>query len=319
MCGMQRDLRELLACPMCLAALSGWRDGAGDSGLTCDGCGARYDVRNGIPILLPPDFDEARVHDEMDHVHEHKHGQASYFDREVAAEFEIERPHGAPEAYRWTLEDKFRRGVEGLPDLRGATIVDACCGSGMDAEMLERAGAAVIAIDISEGCAQRARERARRHGLAYLAVVGDVEHLPVKTREADFSYVHDGLHHLADPMAGVRELARVARRGVSINEPADALATQIAVRLGVSIAYEGAGNRVARLRASDVAAELGALGFDARSARYLAYYKHEPGAFMRAASRPVARTAYRAGVRAANAAVGRWGNKLNVTAFRRAA
>ncbi|HET6615787.1 MAG TPA: methyltransferase domain-containing protein, partial [Dehalococcoidia bacterium] len=310
---MRPDLRALLACPECYGDLAGWRDDAASYALRCDGCGASYDVRDGIPVLLPPGFDAAHVHDELDHAHDHKHRQASYFDREVAEEFEIERPYGAPDAYRWTLEEKFRRGIAGL-DVDGATVVDACCGSGMDAEMLERAGARVLAIDISEGCARRARERARRHGLAYGVVVGDVERLPVKARGADVSFVHDGLHHLADPMTGVRELARVARRGVSINEPSEAFGTRIAVRLGLSIDYEGAGNRVARLRADEVAGELARDGFDATASRYLAYYRHEPGAFMRAASRPVARAAYRAAMGAANAGIGRWGNKLQVTA-----
>ncbi|HET6615264.1 MAG TPA: methyltransferase domain-containing protein [Dehalococcoidia bacterium] len=310
---MRPDLRALLACPSCYGDLTGWRDDAASYALRCDGCAAAYDVRDGIAILLPPGFDDSHVHDELDHAHDHKHRQASFFDREVAEEFEIERPHGAPDAYRWTLEEKFRRGVANLT-VAGATVVDACCGSGMDAEMLERAGARVLAIDISEGCARRAQERARRHGLSYAVVVGDVERLPVKTRAADISFVHDGLHHLADPMTGVRELARVARRGASINEPAEALGTRIAVRLGLSIDYEGAGNRVARLRGDEVARELARAGFDATASRYFAYYRHEPGAFMRAASRPVARAAYRAAMGVANAGIARWGNKLQVTA-----
>jgi hypothetical protein len=35
---------------------------------------------------------------------------------------------------------------------------------------------------------------------------------------------------------------------------------------------------------------------------------------MRAASQPIARAGYRAAMRAANAGIGRWGNKLQVTA-----
>jgi SAM-dependent methyltransferase len=310
---MRPDLRTLLACPACYGDLAGWRDDASSYELRCGGCGATYDVRDGIPLLLPPGFDATHVHDELDHAHDHKHQQATYFDREVAEEFEIERPYGAPDAYRRTLEDKFRRGIGGL-DVAGATVIDACCGSGMDAEMLERAGARVLAVDISEGCARRAQERARRHGLTYAVVVGDVERLPVRARAAEIAFVHDGLHHLSDPMSGVRELARVASRGVSINEPAEALGTRIAVRLGLSIDYEGAGNRVARLRGDDVARELARAGFEATTSRYLAYYRHEPGAFMRAASRPIAREAYRVALAAANASIGRWGNKLQVTA-----
>ena len=52
--------------------------------------------------------------------------------------------------------------------------------------------------------------------------------------------------------------------------------------------------------------------------RYLMYYQHEPGAIMRIASRPGAKQAYRAAVSLADAALGRWGNKLQVTARRAA-
>lgn len=319
---MQRDLVDLLTCPACLdSELAGEDDVLGAGALVCSRCAARYAVRNGIPVLLAPDFDSSGVQDEIDHAHTHESGhkrqQARYFDRRLAEEFEIGRPNGGPEAYRWLLREKFRRSIAGLPDLRGTTVVDVCCGSGMDAEMLARAGARVIAIDISEGCAARARERARRAGLDYLVVVGDVEHLPIRTASADISYVHDGLHHLAEPAVGLREMARVARRAVSVNEPAEALGTALAVKLGIALAREDAGNRVARLRAESVARELAAAGFDARAERYLMYYTHAPGAAMRLASRPGLRAAYRGAVVAVDRAIGRWGNKLQVTAVRR--
>ncbi len=321
---MQRDLMRLLVCPDCRdGELRGISAEMNDREVTCSLCNASYAVRGGIPILLPRGFDASHVHDEIGHPHghdTHKQGQAAYFDREVAAEFEITRPHGTPPAYRWLLGEKFRRSVAGLPPLDGAVVADVCCGSGMDAEMLERAGADVIAIDISEGCAARAKERAARRGLKYTVVVADVEHLPLRDRGADIAYVHDGLHHLDDPARGLREMARVARRAVSINEPADALATQIAVKLGLSIAVEGAGNRVARLRVDDVARELRRQGFDdVQTERYLMYYKHDPGGIMRAASSPLGQPLYRRGFGLANAAVGRWGNKLQVTATKRAA
>ena len=315
---MQRDLLELLTCPLCRdSELTGADDAVTGSALICSRCHARYPVRNGIPILLPPLFDASHVHDEIDHMHGHKHEQADYYDRGVAEEFEISRPDGAPEAYRWLLAEKFRRSIAGLPNLRDATVVDVCCGSGMDAEMLARSGARVIAIDISEGCAARARARAERYGLDYLVVVGDVEHLPIRSASADISYVHDGLHHLDDPAIGLRELARVASRAISITEPAEALGTAIAVMLGVALEREDAGNRVARLRPESVAHELAAAGFDARAQRYLMYYKHEPGAAMRLASRPGFRELYRGGVTAADRVLGRWGNKLQVTATRK--
>ncbi len=312
------DLIALLACPACReGGLRGFRSAAGR--LVCDICAAEYEVRDGVPILLPPGTVYEAGHDELEHLHDHKRGQAAYYDRGVAEEFEIERPHGAPAAYRWTLEEKFRRSVELLPDLRGLTVLDACCGSGMDAEFLARAGARVLAVDISLGCVARARERARRRGLEYLAVVGDVERLPVRSGGVDIAYVHDGLHHLRDPLVAVRELARVARRAVSVNEPADAFVTRVAVRLGLALREEEAGNPVMRLRPADVARELERAGFRVTARRYALYYRHHPGPVMAFLSRRGVFAAYRAGVAAVNVAVGRLGNKLQVTGVRDAA
>jgi ubiquinone/menaquinone biosynthesis C-methylase UbiE/uncharacterized protein YbaR (Trm112 family) len=313
------DLLQLLTCPVCRdSELRGLEGELTDGTLECCRCGASYPVRGGIPILLPPGLDTSCIHDDVDDLCRHKRQQADYFDREVAAEFEISRPQGAPLAYQWLMAEKFRRSTELLPSLHGATVLDVCCGSGMDAEFLARRGARVIALDISEGCAARALERARRHGLDYLVVVGDVEHLPLRRGGVDISRVHDGLHHLSDPMLGLQELARVARHAVSVNEPADALGTQVAVRLGIATNREGAGNRVARARAEEVCRELRSAGFQPTTRRYLMYYKHQPGSVMRLLSRPGVHRVYRWMVGLSNSAIGRWGNKLQVTAIRAA-
>jgi SAM-dependent methyltransferase len=314
---VSEELLRLLACPVCLRGdLAGLTAEPSEGKLTCTHCGEVYEVHDGIPILVPPGFDPGRAHDELDHLHAHKQRQAEHYDSAVAEEFETVRPHGTPRGYRWLLGQKLARAVAHLPVLRRAVVVDACCGSGMEAEYLARNGARVLAVDISEGAALRARARARRFGLDYLVVVGDVEHLPIRTRAADVAFVHDGLHHLADPLSGVRELARVANQAVSITEPADAVLTQVAVLLGIAANEEEAGNKVRRLRPGQVRHELEAAGFSARSERYLMYYGHEPGRAMRLLSRPPLYSAFKAGVGAADLVAGRWGNKLCVTGIR---
>lgn len=310
------ELLGLLACPACREGALRGVEALPVRDLACERCGERYRARDGIPILLAPHSRPDAAHDELDHLHGHKQGQADYYDRRVAEEFEIERPRGAPAAYRWLLELKFRHSVELLPDLRGLTVVDACCGSGMDAEFLARAGARVLAVDISFGCVARARERARRRGLEYVAVVGDVERLPLRDRSVDIAYVHDGLHHLEDPLVAVAELARVARRAVSVNEPAEALATRVAMRVGLALREEEAGNTVLRLRGEAVASVLQRAGFRTHARRYAMYYRHQPGRFMALASKPGLFTGYRSAVALVNAAAGRYGNKLQVTGLR---
>ena len=72
------------------------------------------------------------------------------------------------------------------------------------------------------------------------------------TRSVDVVYVHDGLHHLDDPLAGLAEMARVARSAVCVSEPARAGITALAVRAGLALEREEAGNRVGRLDAEAV-------------------------------------------------------------------
>ncbi|MCU0454120.1 MAG: Trm112 family protein [Bacteroidetes bacterium] len=45
------ELLELLCCPKCRADL---HEEPSTSELVCTKCGARYPVRDGIPMLLPP-------------------------------------------------------------------------------------------------------------------------------------------------------------------------------------------------------------------------------------------------------------------------
>jgi SAM-dependent methyltransferase len=188
----------------------------------------------------------------------------------------------------------------------------------MDAEFLARAGAAVISTDISLGAAQRTRERAERYGFEVLPVVADAEALPFRDRSVDLLYVHDGLHHLDSPQAGIREMLRTSRLAISINEPARARATMLATRVGLSEHYEEAGNFIARLDPETLAAEVSAAGFDVvKNERYAMVYRHEPGRAARVLSLPGLRNLTATALQAFNAVAGGIGNKLTLQAVRR--
>lgn len=293
-----------VACASCLRVLA-----LTDGGLTCSGCGARYPVVGNIPIL------SALVDD--DPAGAYKRRQIEFFDGE-AAEFEITRPRGQPKLYGWLLAEKFRRSVRGIESqLAGASILAVCGGSGMDAEFLARRGAAVIVSDLSLGAVQRAVERGSRSGLTINAVVADAEHLPFADRSFDVVYVHDGLHHLRDPMVGLAEMCRVARHCVAITEPSRAAVTAIAVRLGIALQEEDAGNRVERVTAEQIAGCLAAHGFAVLGTdRYAMYYQHEPGWPMRFFSRRRSFLLARLTITAFNRVFGSVGNKLSVRAVR---
>jgi ubiquinone/menaquinone biosynthesis C-methylase UbiE len=248
----------------------------------------------------------------------HKQQQASFTDQEIDEDWEIRRPHGAPALYGWLLEEKFRRSLVGLTPLSPSTTVLAVCGgSGLDAEFLARTGAQVMCSDISLEAANRTRERARRFGIEIAPIVADAENLPFANRSVDVVYVHDGLHHLEDPILGLTEMTRVASYAVSINEPAVAAATAVAVRLGLALEREEAGNRVARMTLDEITHVLHEHGFRTVEAhRYGMYYRHAPGRVMRLLSRRMALPLAKTAINWSNRIGGRIGNKLTVQAVR---
>jgi ubiquinone/menaquinone biosynthesis C-methylase UbiE len=282
-------------------------------------CHRTFPIVDGIPVLV---VDIAAAdRDELGHARAdgaHKRSQAEHFDHEVVEEFEVTRPRGTPRLYEFLIREKLRRATSPIgPGLIGASALTVCGGSGMDAELLERQGADVVVTDISLGAARRTRERARRYGLRLTAIVADIENLPFADASFDLVLVHDGLHHLEGPDRGLAEMARVARRWVSVTEPARAAITSLAIRGGFARAQEDAGNAVYRLDANKIADALRRSGFRPLVARrYAMYYQHEPGPVSDALSRPWIYPAARWGWRVANAIFGRIGNKMVVVAER---
>ncbi|HZO82047.1 MAG TPA: class I SAM-dependent methyltransferase [Candidatus Binataceae bacterium] len=244
--------------------------------------------------------------------------QLSFYDEGCDAEFEITRPHGCGRLYEFLIEYRFRAGMRvlGLP-LGGRSVLEVCCGSGMMAEKLARAGAAVTGVDFSSAAVARARERARRYGFAAKFFVGDAENLALADGAFDVVAVHDGLHHLDRPQRAIREMARVAREAVLILDPARAALTRLAVRLGIAVDVEQAGNKVKRLVPREVAGILRGAGYrELRWERTLMYYPHQPPAWWRRFDRAPAFAGCRAAFWAANLACGHWGNKLALAARR---
>jgi ubiquinone/menaquinone biosynthesis C-methylase UbiE/uncharacterized protein YbaR (Trm112 family) len=294
------ESRSLLVCPTCRSDLL-WLE----TEVRCTSCSRRYPVRAGIVELLAD-------------VDAHKAAQATFHDEEADNAYEISRPHDTPRFYRFLLEEKYRRGLSALGSLSSMTALTVCGGSGMDADFLARAGARVLTVDISARAAERARERARQYNLEIESVVADVERLPFRDRSVDLVFVHDGLHHLVDPFLGIEEIARVARLAVSVNEPSKAVITRVAVRIGLALEQEDAGNRVARLDLAEVVRSFVQSGFSVVHAeRFPMLYRHKPGMISRALSRPLLFEPAKAAYLFATILAGRAGNKLTVQAIRR--
>jgi ubiquinone/menaquinone biosynthesis C-methylase UbiE len=245
--------------------------------------------------------------------------QRNFYDEECNPEFEIARPYNCGRVYEFLIEHRFRTGVDLLGlELAGRSVLEVCCGSGMMSQKFALAGALVTGIDMSSAAVARARERARRYHFTAHFLVGDAENLAFADQSFDIAAVHDGLHHLDDPQRAVREMARVAREGVLVLDPARAALTRLAMWLRVAKKTEEAGNEVKRLVAKQVAATLREEGFCRASwRRTLMYYPHEPSGWLRRFDSNPLFAAFRVSFSCANHAFGRWGNKLALASRRR--
>ena len=132
--------------------------------------------------------------------------------------------------------------------VRPRVTLNICCGSGLEAEFFaSRFGAPVVGTDISVGMLRNAVERARRGGYPFIAVCADSENLPFRSGSVDAAFVLHGLHHLAEPAAGLVEMARVSRDAVLVFEPASSPVRRFMMRIGVVSENRGIRQRQLRL------------------------------------------------------------------------
>ncbi|MEA5620921.1 class I SAM-dependent methyltransferase [Cronbergia sp. UHCC 0137] len=120
-----------------------------------------------------------------------------------------EPPPGYNWRWNWLAAYNFCTGRK--PQNQNIRILDAGCGSGVGTEYLVHLNpqAQVVAIDISKGTLEVAKERCQRSGadrveFHHLSLY-DVEQIP---GEFDFINSVGVLHHLPDPIRGIQALAK---------------------------------------------------------------------------------------------------------------
>lgn len=136
-----------------------------------------------------------------------------YYDRSEMTSFWVNKPFSESEWAAWILF-RFALLVEGLRLIRGIRILDFGCGTGWTSAMLAKFGADVVGVDISP----KAIELAEQHAGATLNsedrkrckfYTFDGYKLPFPPSTFDAVLIFDALHHLPNPNALLRELARV--------------------------------------------------------------------------------------------------------------
>jgi len=98
-----------------------------------------------------------------------------------------------------------------LPE--GGAVVDLGCGTGDVLQaMLPRVSQA-IGVDSSPQMLELAQRRFQKERTPVSLRIGELEHLPLSDGEVDFAVASLVLHHLSDPLAGLKEARRVLRPG----------------------------------------------------------------------------------------------------------
>ncbi|MGC4919136.1 class I SAM-dependent methyltransferase [Streptomyces sp. DT197] len=135
--------------------------------------------------------------------HDHTHVREFFTPR--AATWDSRFPDDGP---------AYEAAVRALGLRAGDAVLDAGCGTGRALPALRAAvgaAGAVLGADLTEAMLAEAVRAGRREAGALL--LADAERLPVRTGALDAVFAAGMISHLADPVAGVREWARVVRPG----------------------------------------------------------------------------------------------------------
>ncbi|MEL6345697.1 MAG: methyltransferase domain-containing protein [Myxococcota bacterium] len=162
-----------------------------EGALHCNGCGAIYPIRSGIPRMMTED---AQVGPDSGH-------RFTGFDTAV------------PE---W--EENFRDFSMPLQpgDFLGKLVVDAGCGFGRHAFFAARYGAEVIAIDSSTDAVEAAERNTANLNRVHV-IQADISRLPVRERRCDIVYCYGVLHHVDDPESILDSLTEAVRPGGALS------------------------------------------------------------------------------------------------------
>lgn len=227
---------SLLACPMCGAGDLRHKVFDGDiveAVVWCDGCRNWYPLEDGVLDLLTGDLayredrprflarhqadiraldlrEDARVDSGQQEL---QTKQQSHFDWYAANE---------KQSYLEYEQMPFWRAADDIAfaDWRtrirpGSWLLDIGCGNGRSTFKLTDLDINIMAFDVSKGAIRQAEQRARaaKQAARTRFFLADAMRLPLKASVMDYVLVYGVLHHVPDPRATCRELARVLKPG----------------------------------------------------------------------------------------------------------
>lgn len=118
--------------------------------------------------------------------------------------------------------DRMKRELLGEFDLNSAiielmencrTALDLGCGTGELLSHMAPYAEKLIGVDCSPEMLIKAETRLRKTGFSADFRLGELEHLPMRDKEADLAVISMVLHHLTNPEEGIREVSRILEPG----------------------------------------------------------------------------------------------------------
>lgn len=197
---VRERLLELIACPRCAGApfslevRQGEEDEILEGSLDCPSCKTRYEVRRGVPRLMP---DAGDVPNDAQRT-------VDRFGKEWN-DFDFLSHHYEAQFLAWIHPIK-------PADFKDKIVLEGGCGKGRHSALAAAFGAKdVIAVDLSSAVDAAYRNT---HNMPNVHVVqADLFHLPVPRASVDLAFSVGVLHHTHDPRGSFQELVARVKPG----------------------------------------------------------------------------------------------------------
>ena len=225
---MRQRLLDFLACPDCHSAtlqLKVSRYGSGGAEIEagtveCGGCGQTFQIRDGIPVMIPSDLQATMEGMEGGQEEGTLHTSQGYdfHHRRQGSEISKEKSDRPSHARNLELAGKYFLDYLALTEaqvasLNGRVVLDAGCGPGRYMAISGEYGALdIVGLDLSLGGLLEARSLLGDKACYHL-VQGDIAHPPFKPGIFEIIYSIGVLHHLESPEKGFRALKSLLAAG----------------------------------------------------------------------------------------------------------
>lgn len=206
--------------------------------VVCSSCGRKFPIIDGIPAFkLAPTNPLVKT-------------QMTFHDQSYK-DIPLRKVNYVTFSNKELITSHVRKIIHRLGPLNGKIALDSCAGNGKAAEILlkETNVSLVITSDISLFGLKAARQRLSSKYLnRILFIQCDAESLPFHSNKVDICIVVDGLHHLRDKWEGLRELIRINKLGLVLEEPLNNAVIRLLAHMGIATTIETSGNYVWRYK-----------------------------------------------------------------------